>query len=131
MGGLQVLEETYGGQGFKVLGFYSNDFGSQGGSSDDIEGCNDDYGVTFEQFEIAPVSGANARPVFAWLFSHPNPGPKPDPLEPTWNFHKYLIARDGTFVGAFDRFSYPGEDPQATEWTTHELVLAIEAELAK
>jgi glutathione peroxidase len=130
MGGLQVLEETYGDQGFRVLGFYSNDFGNQGGSADDIASCNDDYGVTFLQFDIAPVTGPNARPVFAWLYGHGNPGPKPDPLEPTWNFHKYLIARDGTFVGAFGQGSYPGEDNTSTEWMNHELVQAIEAEIA-
>ncbi len=131
MAGLQVLEDEFGDQGFRTLGFYSNDFGSQGGTDEQIDACNDAHAVSFLQFQIAPVTGDNARPVFAWLLDHMNPGPKPDPLEPTWNFHKYLIGRDGTFVAAFDRSSYMGDDPGTMEWQDHEIVQAIEAELAK
>jgi glutathione peroxidase len=131
MAGLQVLEEQFGDQGFHVLGFYSNDFGSQGGTDEQIEACNDAHAVSFDQFQIAPVTGPQARPVFTWILSHANPGPKPDPLEPTWNFHKYLVSRDGQLVAAFDRFSYPGEDATSNEWQTHEIVTAIQAELAR
>lgn len=131
MAGLQVLEDEYGAQGLKVLGFYSNDFGNQGGSDEQIDACNEAHAVSFLQFQIAPVVGPNPRPVFAWLYTHDNPGPKPDPLEPTWNFHKYLIGRDGTFVAAFAQGSYMGTDPGSSEWMNHEIVQAIQAELAK
>jgi len=131
MAGLQVLEEEYEDQGLRVLGFYSNDFGNQGGSSDQIDACTETYGVSFPQFEIAPVVGASKRPVFDWILSHDNPGPKPDPLEPTWNFHKYLVSRDGELVAAFGQSSYMGTDPSSTQWQTHEIVVAIEAELAQ
>ncbi|MEQ9318361.1 MAG: hypothetical protein RIF41_04345, partial [Polyangiaceae bacterium] len=131
MAGLQVLEDEYGDQGFEVLGFYSNDFGNQGGSMEQIEACNEMHGVMFQQFEIEPVIGPSKRPVFDWILSHANPGPKPDPLEPTWNFHKYLVSRDGQLVAAFAQGSYMGTDPSSTEWQSHEIVQAIEAELAK
>jgi len=130
MAGLQVLEEQYGGQGFHVLGFYSNDF-NQGGSNDDIQNCTDANAVEFTQFELAPVTLPNPRPVFAWLLSHPNPGPKPDPLQPTWNFHKYLVSRDGELIAAFGQYDYMGTDPNSSQWQNHPIVQAIEAELAK
>ncbi len=129
MAGLQVLEEQYGERGLVVLGFYSNDFGKQGGSDDQIRDATKKYGVTFPQFAIAPVSGDAPRPVFRWLLGHDNPGPKKDPLAPTWNFHKWLIGRTGALVAAFDMRAYPGDDPTSDAWTNSELVRAIEREL--
>lgn len=69
--------------------------------------------------------------MFQWILGHPNPGPKPDPLEPTWNFHKYLISRDGELVAAFGQGSYMGTDPMSTQWMTSEIVIAIESELSQ
>ena len=131
MAGLQVLEDEFGERGFHVLGFYSNDFGRQGGSDDQIRGATEKYGVTFPQFAVAPVSGDEPRPVFEWLLGHDNPGPKKDPLAPTWNFHKWLISRSGELVAAFDIQSYPGDDTSADGWKDSEVVRAIERELAK
>src|SRR5689334_19862813 len=138
MAGLQVLEETFAGQGFHMLGFYSNDFGNQGGDGDDIDGCTMKYGVTFEQFVINHVvdtDGAGPvvpQPVFDWLLNQPNPGPAPGP-EPTWNFHKYLVSRDGQLVGHWVDPVYPGDDPNDPNdsFETNPIVVAIEAELAK
>lgn len=129
MAGLQVLEDQFSGRGFHVLGFYSNDFGKQGGSDAQIRGVTEKYGVTYPQYAVAPVSGDVPRPVFAWLLDHDNPGPKKDPLAPTWNFHKWLVSRTGRLVGAFDMRSYPGDDPSAEAWSKSELVQAIEAQL--
>jgi len=129
MAGLQVLEAQYGARGFHVLGFYSNDFGKQGGSDEQIRGVTDKYGVTYPQFAIAPVSGEAPRPVFEWLLGHDNPGPKKDPHEPTWNFHKWLVSRRGELVAAFDMKAYPGEDPSAAAWKDSAIVQAIEREL--
>ncbi len=100
MAGLQVLEDHYGDQGFAVLGLYSNDFGKQGGSDEQIRGVTDKYGVTYAQFAIAPVIGEAPRPTFAWLLGQDNPGPKKDGLAPTWNFFKYLVSRSGALVAA-------------------------------
>lgn len=138
MAGLQVLEETFSGEGFHVLGFYSDDFGSQGGNDEDIEACTGQYAVSFPQFEKADVldpDGAGpgtAQPVWSWLLSQPNVGPESS-LPPTWNFHKYLISRDGELVAHWGSGTYPGDDPSNANdsFDTSAIVVAIEAELAK
>jgi glutathione peroxidase len=121
-------EAKYKDQGFHVLGFYSNDFGNQGG---DPKACADTVGLgpgglTFPQFVIDHVIGDQKRPVFEWLLDQNG---KP---APTWNFHKYLIARDGTIVGDWDTGVTVGDQlntPNTVE--TNELAPYIEAELAK
>jgi glutathione peroxidase len=131
MGALQVLEEQFADDGLQVLGFYSNDFGNQGGNQGQTDNCTDTYGITFDQFAIAPVTPP-AQPVFAWLQSQPNPGPAPT-VEPVWNFHKYLIARDGTFVATWGQNQWPGDNPSDPNdsFDTNPIVVAIQAELAK
>lgn len=129
MAGLQVLEDTFAAQGFHLLGFYSNDFGNQAGDPDQCTGM---YSVTFQQFAIDHVVGANAQPVFKWIESQANPGPAAG-INPTWNFHKYLIAKDGKLVGHWDSPTYPGDDPANPNdsFDTNPIVVAIKAELAK
>jgi glutathione peroxidase len=136
MGPLQVLEDTFGSQGFRVLGFYSNDFGNQGGSDEQIDSCTESHMVSFLQFEIGHVRYGNdyvPRPVFEWILSQPDPGPASGGLEPTWNFHKYLISRDGQLVAHFGQLEWPGDDPNDPNdsFETSPIVIAIEDELAK
>jgi glutathione peroxidase len=133
--GLQVLEETFSAQGFHVLGFLSNDFGNQGGSSGQIGSCNSKYGITYTQFAIdhvVPQGSTPPQPVFAWLESQPNPGPDTSAL-PSWNFSKYLVSRTGTLVAHWDSPVYPGKDPNDPNSTfdNSPVVIAIRAELAK
>src|SRR5262245_61785610 len=118
--------------GLDVLGFLSNDFGMQGGAGGQTDACNNKYGITFDQFAIDHVSGPLAQPVYAWLFKQPNPGPAVS-LQPTWNFYKYLISRDGKLVGVWDTTVYPGDDPlnPNDSFDTNPIVVAIKAELAK
>ncbi len=135
MAGLQVLEDKYGPQGFHLLGFYSNDFGMQGGTDEEIEACTGMGGVcgaegcSFPQFAIAPVTEPNAQPVWHWLLAQPNP--ESYALPPDWNFHKYLISRDGHLLRHFLREEYMGDDPNAPAWDASPIVQAIEAELAQ
>jgi glutathione peroxidase len=126
------LEETFSSQGFKVLGFYSNNFGSQGGSNEQIDACTKLHGVTFPQFAIANVIEPDIQPVWGWLLSQPNPRPEVQ-LAPTWNFHKYLISRDGQLVMHFLQGEWPGDNPNDPNdsFETSAIVMAIEAELAK
>ncbi len=112
----------YSAQGFHVLGFYSNSF-NQGGTQGEIEACTGEYGVTFPQFALNDVIGANTQPVFEWLFAQPNPVPGLA-LEPTWNFHKYLVSRDGELVGHWVQSDDPGAPGSP-------IPAAIEAELAQ
>jgi len=138
MAGLQGLEDKLGGQGFHVLGFISNDFGMQGGTSGQIDACTGMYAVTFPQFVIDHVidtDGAGPvvpQPAFAWLYTQGNPGPS-STLYPTWNFHKWLVGRDGHVVAHWDSPVYPGDDPSdpSDSFDTNPIVVAINAELAK
>jgi glutathione peroxidase len=137
MAGLQVLEETFQADGFHLLGFFSNDFGQQGGTDEEIGACNAEHGVTFEQFSMDHVidpDGAGpevAQPVFAWLQSQPDPGPA-SPLKPTWNFHKYLVSRDGVLLAHWATSTYPGDDPNdpSDSFDTNPIVVAIRAALS-
>ena len=138
MAGLQGLEAEFASQGLHVLGFLSNDFGSQGGDEEDIDACTEKYAVTFQQFALAHVIDPDdggpevPQPVWQWILSQPDPGPAPS-LAPTWNFHKYLVSRDGTLVAHFPQALYPGDDPNDStdSFDTNDIVVAIKAELAK
>jgi glutathione peroxidase len=130
MAGLQVLEEEFSAQGFHVLGFYSNDFGNQGGNDGQIDTCTMDYGITFEQFVMGKVKPPNAQPVWQWLLSQPDPGPAAS-LEPNWNFNKYLVSRSGELVAHWATSEYWPENPADPAFATSDVVAAITAELAK
>lgn len=121
-----------------MLGFLSNDFGNQGGDEGDVDACTEQYAVTFEQFAIDHVKDTDAdgpeeaQPVFRWLAEQPNPGPSTS-TEPTWNFHKYLVSRDGQLIAHWDSAVYPGDNPNDPDDSFDEspIVVAIRAELMK
>lgn len=113
--GLEALQKRFGAQGFSVLGFPSNDFrGQEPGSEEQIqEFCTLTYGVKFPMYEKVHVIGAETTPLYRRL--HDATG-----VSPGWNFHKYLVSRDGRVVGNWPSKVTP-DDPQ--------LVAAIEREL--
>jgi len=94
--GLEALHARYQARGFTVLGFPSNDFGQQepGNRQQIAELCFNTYGVRFPMFAKSPVTGPQANPLFAALARDTGSPPK-------WNFHKYLVGRDGRAVAAF------------------------------
>ena len=93
--GLEKLSEDYKDKGFVLLGFPSNDFGSQEpGDAKQIRSfCSTKFHVTFPMFEKVKTKGAGQAPVYALLSK--NDG------EPKWNFHKYLVGKDGQVIAAF------------------------------
>jgi glutathione peroxidase len=116
--GLQTLWTRYRDRGLLIVGVPSNDFGGQepGGVSEIHETANHVYGVTFPLAQKAIVKGASPHPFYKWAASE-------RPLEvPRWNFHKYLIGRDGHVVAAF---------PSEIEPTDSRVIAAIEKELAR
>ena len=115
--GLEALQKQYAAQGFNVLGFPSNDFmGQEPGTEADIkEFCTLTYGVKFPMFEKVHVVGDDATPLYRDLTRLTG-------VAPGWNFHKYLIARDGTVVA---------QVPSKVRPDDAELRAAIERELAK
>ena len=94
--GLQALNDKYRARGLVVLGFPSNDFGQQepGSAKEIAEFCDRTYAVKFPLFAKTPVKEAGSSAVFDALAQATGQRPK-------WNFHKYLIARDGRTAVSF------------------------------
>ena len=95
--GLQELWTEFHDRGLMIIGVPSNDFGGQepGGATDIAETANHQYGVTFPIAAKAVVKGTNAHPFYKWAA---DAAPKD---VPSWNFHKYLVGRDGYIAEAF------------------------------
>ncbi|MFC1701158.1 glutathione peroxidase [Pseudomonadota bacterium] len=115
--GLEKLYKQYGEEGLVVLGFPSNDFmGQEPGTEDQIEEfCRLTYGVEFPMFEKTSVKSDNADPLFVALAASSG-------TYPTWNFHKYLVGRDGVLISDFSPRTQPYDD---------KLVAAIEQALSE
>jgi glutathione peroxidase len=93
--GLEKLFEEYKGKGLVVLGFPSNDFGGQEpGSEQDIKKfCSTRYHVTFPMFQKVKTKGEGQSPVYQFLTHNED--------APEWNFHKYLVSKDGQVLRSF------------------------------
>ncbi|MEM6536518.1 MAG: glutathione peroxidase [Pseudomonadota bacterium] len=96
--GLQALYEKYQEQGLVVLGVPSNDFGGQEpGVEEDIKKfCETNFNVRFPLTEKTVVKGEGAHPFYKWAVSTLG-----DQNAPKWNFHKFLVDKEGALVGAF------------------------------
>ena len=97
----QKFHEEHGDK-VAVLGFPANDFMSQEpGSSEEIaEFCQKNYGVTFKMFEKVTVTGKDKAPLYDWLSKKELNGWNNQ--EPTWNFCKYLINKEGKLTHFFE-----------------------------
>ena len=93
--GLEKLYEEYKGRGLVVLGFPSNDFGAQEPDSEtEIKKfCSTRYHVTFPMFQKVKTKGAGQSPVYQFLTAKHE--------APEWNFHKYLVGKDGQVLRSF------------------------------
>jgi len=101
--GLEELYQRYRDDGLRVVGFSSNDFRQEIADEEAVaEVCFINFGVTFDMFASIGVRGQGAHPLFQELARQSEP--------PGWNFHKYLIDRDGRVVEAFSSRVSP-EDP--------------------
>lgn len=103
--GLEDLYEEYRDDGLVVLGFPSNDFaGQEPGTEEEIQDfCRLTYSIRFPMFEKTSVKKGEAHPFFARLASQSG-------TYPTWNFHKYLIGRDGELIAEFSPRTQPYDD---------------------
>ena len=115
---LEKLYETYKDQGLVVIGVPSNDFGGQEpGTEAEIEQvCRYNYGVTFPMAQKETVVGKSAHPFYSWVHGQLGLG-----SAPKWNFHKYLISRNGQPVDFYLSTTAP---------LAPKLVRAIEEQLA-
>jgi glutathione peroxidase len=103
--GLEQLWEEYQDKGFALLGFPSNDFGGQepGKESDIKKFCSLKYKVTFPMFAKIKTKGDGQSPVYRFLTAHHD--------APEWNFHKYLVGKDGQVLREFAAGVKP-DDPE-------------------
>jgi glutathione peroxidase len=115
--GLQSLYDRYRAKGLVVLGVPSNDFGGQEpGSEDEISAfCAANYSVSFPMTAKNKVIGGEAHPLYRWVVDEAG-----EAAAPKWNFHKYLIGKDGALAGTFGSRTVPDAP---------EVVDAIEAAL--
>ncbi len=112
---LQRLHDRFGPRGLVVLGVPSNDFNQESPDARTVKQfCDTTYGITFPMTVPARLRGPEAHSLFAFLAERGG-GP------PRWNFHKYLVARDGRTVRGF---------PTRVEPESPEMLRAIEAALA-
>ena len=94
--GLEDLFAKYQSKGLVILGFPSNDFGQQepGSSKEIADFCFNTYGVKFPMFSKAVVIGPKRNALYDTLA-------KATGKTPQWNFHKYLIDRNGKVLASF------------------------------
>ena len=114
--GLQELWKRYRDKGLLIIGVPSNDFGGQepGGPKEINQTAHGEYKVSFPLAAKADVKGAAAHPCYKWAALE-RPGESP-----RWNFHKYLIGRDGRIAAVFSTQVEP-TDPR--------IIAAIERQL--
>ncbi|MEQ6341248.1 MAG: glutathione peroxidase [Gammaproteobacteria bacterium] len=104
---LESLYQRYRDQGFYVLGFPSNDFGQQEPGDDKAikDFCDATYKVKFPMFKKTKVAQHHADPLYQELARQRNGS------YPQWNFHKYLIDREGKVIADFESSMTP-DDPR-------------------
>jgi glutathione peroxidase len=110
--GLEKLYEEMKDQGVVVLGFPSNDFGGQEpGTHEEIKKfCTLKFNVRFPMFEKVKTKGEGQSPIYAFLAAKNG--------EPKWNFHKYVVGKDGQVKNAFKSGVTPDSAELRTAITT-------------
>lgn len=116
--GLEALYRQFRDQGLVVIGVPANDFGAQEpGTEHEIKQfCTSKFDVDFPMTSKETVIGGTAHPLYKWAAAELGEG-----ATPKWNFHKYLIGRDGQLAGVF---------PSQIKPDAPELVQAVEAALS-
>ena len=101
---LEGLQKKYSARGFAVLGFPSGDFREQEFTDEKeiMEFCTLTYGVKFPMFEKVHVVGDQATPLYRDLAKASGEAPK-------WNFHKYLLGRDGRLIASWGSKTTPDD----------------------
>ena len=101
--GLQKIYERYKNDGLVVLGVPTNDFNQELSKDSDVkEFCEIRFGVEFPMSSIQPIRGENAHPIYKWIQSNVSVIG-----QPRWNFHKYLIGKDGKIINWFSSMTSP------------------------
>ena len=104
--GLQKIYDRYKDDGFVVLGVPSDDFNQELSNDDDVKKfCEIRYGVNFPLTSIQKIKGESAHPLYKWISGNTSVIG-----QPRWNFHKYLISKEGQIVNWFSSMTSPTSD---------------------
>ena len=105
--GLQALWERYRDRGLVVLGVPSGDFGGQelATEAEIKQFCEATFNIDFPLAEKTIVSGDAAHPFYAWAAQTLG-----EEARPRWNFHKYLVSRNGRLIDWFPTRTEPGSE---------------------
>ena len=97
---LEAVHQRFKERGLKVAGFPSDDFRQEAADeAETAEVCFQNFGVTFDMYAPIHVTGAEAHPLFREIARQS--------AAPEWNFHKYVIDRNGRVVAAFGSRTKP------------------------
>ena len=102
---LESLYEAKAAKGLIIIGVPCNDFGHQepGEAREIREFCDTSYHVTFPMTDKVEISApARRHPFYQWVADELG-----DSALPRWNFHKYLIGKDGALIGAYGSKTAP------------------------
>ncbi len=102
---LEALYEAKAPKGLVVLGVPCNDFGQQepGAAREIREFCDTAYHVTFPMSGKVEIAAPERRhPFYQWIADELG-----ESGLPRWNFHKYLIGKDGQLAGVFGSKTAP------------------------
>jgi glutathione peroxidase len=98
---LEALDAGYEANGLTVLGVPSQDFHQESGDNGTVKSfCEATFGVRFPMAGLTHVRGPEAHPFYAWVRAQKD-------WEPSWNFNKVLIGRDGQIAGLFPATEEP------------------------
>ena len=101
--GLEKLHAALKDQGVEVIGCPSQDFNQESGKNATIKDfCEATFGVQFPMTGLVHVKGPDADPFYKWVKA------EKDGWEPSWNFNKVLIGRNGLIQSVYGSFDEPG-----------------------
>ena len=99
--GLVKLHKKMAAQGLTVVGIPSNDFNQESADNKTVKQfCDATFGVDFPMAGISHVRGDEADPFYKWVKAEKN-------WEPSWNFGKVVIGRNGMIIGCFGSSDEP------------------------
>ena len=109
--GLQKLYDRYKADGFVVLGVPSNDFNQELGNDAEVKDfCEIRYGVNFPLTSIQKIKGNDAHPLYKWISEEASVI-----AQPRWNFHKFLIGKNGEIINWFSSMTSPSSSGFITQ----------------
>ena len=116
---LENLYQKYKKKGLVIIAIPSNDFGGQelASEAEVKQFCEVNFNIDFPLTAITSVKGGTAHPFYQWA------GQEAGILaRPKWNFHKYLIDRNGQLAASFSSVTLP---------TSDKIITAIETALTR